>query len=715
MAELENTTDQMTVGTNAEDVASQDNLTTAADVVSTSPSLNSENSNSNAAEQVVTTPKTKAVTINAPSPPSTLSKPALTTYLPCITEGLEQFKPIIPFEELILEEKIGHGSFGVVYKVKWQERRVAAKEFMANPDQAEAIETEVRQLSRVSHPNIIELYAISANQQSIYLIMEFMEGGSLHTFLHGKVKPYYSTAHAMSWACQCAEGVAYLHAMKPKPLIHRDLKPLNLLLTNKGRHLKICDFGTVADQATKMTNNRGTAVYMAPEVFSSCKYDEKCDVFSWATVLWVVLTRQQPFAEITNAYSIQWQIHKGHRPPMNPKIPQPIQNLMQACWLKEPAERPPMAQVLTFMKRVTADLPGADEPLEYEFKHLQIVCTDSTQSTDSYQLDFSSLRSTENSNSTSLDLTPTNTADHTNTTDSSITPTNSTEGYSNFIVPTTTNTPTAHIAGLTCWDAIPEESESSLSQQEATADMFNMTPSPSASKRYETIRNGITQTANFNMNPLTIDVDPRAWELFRAKNDGKEGLTVTETKPMITSTSMAERDFNDAATHEDVDDNDDSDDPPLAEMLDPELQPEQPIADNEESQAIYREHRRLAKEYLRVDTRLYYAQDFKEKIIQGLDPEERQKKQEMLRKIKEKQELLELYNNLKQQRENLLAEQARSAVRPSGANVTQQQMDLLAGNARVTPSSGGVGAQQQQPQEMLADDGWVVIQPNQNA
>ncbi|XP_018800289.1 PREDICTED: mitogen-activated protein kinase kinase kinase 7-like [Bactrocera latifrons] len=714
MAELENTTNHMPTGTDAEDVSSQNDTTTATAIVSSSASLNSEDSTSNTAEQMVTIPKTKAVTINAPSPSPTFSKPSLTTYLPCITEGLEQFKPIIPFEDLLFEEKIGHGSFGVVYKVKWQDRQVAAKEFMANPDQAEAIETEVRQLSRVSHPNIIELYAITANQQSIYLIMEFMEGGSLHTFLHGKVKPYYSTAHAMSWACQCAEGVAYLHAMKPKPLIHRDLKPLNLLLTNKGRHLKICDFGTVADQATKMTNNRGTAVYMAPEVFSSCMYDEKCDVFSWATVLWVVLMRQQPFAEITNAYSIQWQIHKGHRPPMNPKIPQPIQNLMQDCWLKEPAKRPPMAQVLAFMKRVTADFPGADVPLEYEFKHLQIVCTDSTQSTDSYQLDFSSLRSTENS-STSLDLTPTNTADNTNTSDSSITPTNSSEGYSNFTVPTTTPVPTARIAGLTCWDAIPEETESSSNQQNTSGDMFNITPSPSASKRYETIRNGITQKANFNMNPLSIDVDPRAWELFRAKNDGKEGLTVTETKPMMTSTTMADSDFN-AATHEDVDDNDDSDDPPLAEMLDPELQPEQPIPDNEESQAIYREHRRLAKEYLRVDTRLYYAQDFKEKIILGLDPEERQKKQEMLRKIKEKQELLELYNNLKQQRENLLAEQARSAVRPSGANVTQQQMELLAGNARMPSSGGGVTAQQQQqPPEALADDGWVVIQPNQNA
>uniref|UniRef100_W8B943 Mitogen-activated protein kinase kinase kinase 7 n=1 Tax=Ceratitis capitata TaxID=7213 RepID=W8B943_CERCA len=206
------------------------------------------------------------------------------------------------------------------------------------------------------------------------------------------------------------------------------------------------------------------------------------------------------------------------------------------------------------------------------------------------------------------------------------------------------------------------------------------------------------------------------WIIY-TRNDGKEGLTVTETKPMTTNSSMDDRDFN-AAAHEDVEENDDSDDPPLAEMLDPELQPEQPIADNEESQAIYRDHRRLAKEYLRVDTRLYYAQDFKEKILLGLDPEERQQKQEMLRKIKEKQELLELYNNLKQQRENLLAEQARAVAHPRGAEVTQQQMELLAGNARLMAqqqtSADGSG-QQQQPQEMLADDGWVVIQRNQNA
>lgn len=60
-------------------------------------------------------------------------------------------------------------------------------------------------MSRVQHPNIIALLGISAEQQSKYLIMEYAEGGSLHQFLHGKVKPYYSKAHAMSWARQCAE------------------------------------------------------------------------------------------------------------------------------------------------------------------------------------------------------------------------------------------------------------------------------------------------------------------------------------------------------------------------------------------------------------------------------------------------------------------------------------------------------------------------------
>ena len=90
----------------------------------------------------------------------------------------------------------------------------------------------------------------------------------LSAVLHGaEPLPYYTAAHAMSWSLQCSQGVAYLHSMQPKALIHRDLKPPNLLLVAGGTVLKICDFGTACDIQTHMTNNKGSVAWMAPEVF----------------------------------------------------------------------------------------------------------------------------------------------------------------------------------------------------------------------------------------------------------------------------------------------------------------------------------------------------------------------------------------------------------------------------------------------------------------
>lgn len=170
---------------------------------------------------------------------------------------------------------------------------------------------QIRQLSRVAHKNIIALYGACTKRPNVCLVMEFAEGGSLYNVLHCQPRPYYSAGHAMSWARQCAEGVAYLHAMEPKPLIHRDLKPPNLLLVDSGRVLKICDFGTVTVKATLMTDNKGSAAWMAPEVFEGQIYNEKCDVFSWSIILWEILAREQPFKNIGSAYGIMWSVHKG--------------------------------------------------------------------------------------------------------------------------------------------------------------------------------------------------------------------------------------------------------------------------------------------------------------------------------------------------------------------------------------------------------------------
>ena len=169
------------------------------------------------------------------------------------------------------------------------------------------------------------------------------------------------------------QGVAYLHAMTPKALIHRDLKPPNLLLVQSGTVLKICDFGTVTDKSTLMTNNKGSAAWMAPEVFEGPRYTEKCDVFSWGIIFWEVIAREQPFKYIENSYAIMWRVHQGSRPPLIENCPKPIENLMTSCWNKNPELRPSMQQVVEVMSELCSFFPGADEPIIYEISQSEDV------------------------------------------------------------------------------------------------------------------------------------------------------------------------------------------------------------------------------------------------------------------------------------------------------------------------------------------------------
>lgn len=124
------------------------------------------------------------------------------------------------------------------------------------------------------------------------------------------------------------------------------MKPPNLLLIAGGQHLKICDFGTAAARSTYMTNNKGSAAWMAPEVFASSSYTEKCDIFSWGIILWEIISRRKPFEHIGNALCVLWAIYTGKRPPLIEGCPKPLEKLMVDCWNKKPDERPSMQEVI---------------------------------------------------------------------------------------------------------------------------------------------------------------------------------------------------------------------------------------------------------------------------------------------------------------------------------------------------------------------------------
>jgi len=164
---------------------------------------------------------------------------------------------------------LGSGSFARVKKAKYNNQLVAIKILHCYNSSKSDFQKEVDELSRSNHENIIKFITSGQwkerNDLFYCLVVEFADTGSLHHVLHETCLEY-TLGHAISWLLQTARAVNYLHTRDLKPTIHRDLKPLNLLLTQGGTLLKVCDFGTACNLRTMMTANKGTADYIAPEV-----------------------------------------------------------------------------------------------------------------------------------------------------------------------------------------------------------------------------------------------------------------------------------------------------------------------------------------------------------------------------------------------------------------------------------------------------------------
>lgn len=135
----------------------------------------------------------------------------------------------IEFSELTLEEIIGIGGFGKVYRAVWRGSEVAVKAARRDPDEDEAqtlesVRQEAKLFAMLNHPNIMALLGVCLQEPNLCLVMEYARGGSLNRALAGKRIP---PCTLVDWAVQIARGMYYLHNQAIVPIIHRDLKSSN--------------------------------------------------------------------------------------------------------------------------------------------------------------------------------------------------------------------------------------------------------------------------------------------------------------------------------------------------------------------------------------------------------------------------------------------------------------------------------------------------------
>ncbi|KAG1328183.1 serine/threonine-protein kinase-like protein CCR4 [Cocos nucifera] len=197
--------------------------------------------------------------------------------------------------------KIGSGSFGLVYRATLADGRVVAikRADLASSSsrashkrrvQERAFLSELAQLSRVNHKNLVRLFGYCQERGERVLVYEFMANGTLHDHLHKlENSPLNSWAARLRVALDAARGIEYLHTYAVPAIIHRDIKSSNILLDGEWT-AKVADFGLSLTSPDDETSAAGTVGYMDPEYYRLQRLTAKSDVYSFGVVLLELVT-----------------------------------------------------------------------------------------------------------------------------------------------------------------------------------------------------------------------------------------------------------------------------------------------------------------------------------------------------------------------------------------------------------------------------------------
>ncbi len=246
-------------------------------------------------------------------------------------------------------EQIGKGGAGFIYKAIHLplNREVALK--VLSPDLTQENKRmrdlfiqEASALTHLSHENIAMLLDFGAPEPYLYFTMELVEGISLEDYigLHGELP----VPEVLEFGIQIARGLGHAHR---RGLIHRDIKPRNIMLTSD-KKVKIVDFGlarfSMDHQSEKLDfQGLGTLEYISPEQAENRPLDERSDIYSLGITLYQMLTGTTPFAGDTPYTMIHKHLHVEPPPlqRLNPNIPKEIQGIVKKCLEKNPEDRYP--------------------------------------------------------------------------------------------------------------------------------------------------------------------------------------------------------------------------------------------------------------------------------------------------------------------------------------------------------------------------------------
>jgi hypothetical protein len=250
-------------------------------------------------------------------------------------------------------EVVGRGGMGVVLKGFDEKLRrvvaikVLAPELAASGTARQRFTREARAAAAVSHDHVVTIHAVEEEHRPPYLVMQFVDGASLQAKLDEGGPP--GLREILRIGLQTAEGLAAAHR---QGLVHRDVKPANILLENGVERVKLTDFGLAraADDASLTQSGviAGTPLYMSPEQARGEAVDHRSDLFSLGSVLYALCTGRPPFRAGGTLAVLKRVTDDAPRPiaELNPEVPGWLCDLIARLHAKNPADRFPSAQAV---------------------------------------------------------------------------------------------------------------------------------------------------------------------------------------------------------------------------------------------------------------------------------------------------------------------------------------------------------------------------------